>query len=169
MHPSNCMNLFDIENKDRRWLFHWLLTNLVFVTVFLCVLTFLRIGPTRPSIPIGLATASSISIDNDAGSIPPQGWRRTANGWENVSQWRVRPTQPLAELIRIQKGREPVWVQNGMQLVRDVSPLTYALLQITTIAAIVWIADRPAIRHRDRYRSAAHISAARCEHRHKSP
>ncbi len=141
MHSSIRMTLFEIRNKDRRWLIRWLLSNLVCVAAFACVLTFLRVTSTSPSIPIGTATADSLAIDKDPGSIPPQGWRRTANGWENVSQWRSRPTLPLAELILIQKGREPAWIQHVLQLLRDVSPLTYALLQITTIAAIVWIAE----------------------------
>ena len=141
VHPSLVMTLFNIESKDRQWLTRWLFSNLVCVTVLGCLLVLLRFESTTPVIPMTQATADTLTAVTEVGSIPPQGWRRTANGWEHTSHWRSRSSRPLAELILIQRDREPAWAQKGLHVLRELPPLTYAMFQLTAIAAIVWVAE----------------------------
>ena len=42
--------------------------------------------------------------------VPPQGWRRTRDGWEHVSTWRPLG-RPLGEIVMEQEAREPGWMK----------------------------------------------------------
>ncbi len=74
-------------------------------------------------------------------SVAPTGWRRTANGWENVATW-TKPSRPLREIVAMQHEREPQWMRSTLAGVRGLPPLAFAMLQITAIAAIVAIGRR---------------------------
>jgi len=70
-------------------------------------------------------------------SVAPQGWRRTSNGWELASRWRLPSSLTLGELILIQRDREPVWIRSSLKWLRELPPLTFAMFQLTAIAAIL--------------------------------
>ena len=68
----------------------------------------------------------------------PQGWRRTAEGWEHTSSWFKKP-QALSELIADQEAREPAWIGQLLAVIRGVSPILYSMAQIALIAMILWL------------------------------
>jgi hypothetical protein len=135
------MTLININPQDRRWIARWLRSNLVCVFVAGCLLLVLRVESTVPVIRMKQANADSVVRSEEGISVPPQGWRRTANGWEHVSGWQQLASRPLGELVLNQRRREPVWIQTALRTLRQLPPLTFALLQLTAIAAIVWVAE----------------------------
>jgi hypothetical protein len=68
--------------------------------------------------------------------IAPQGWRRTAQGWEHVSNWPPLP-RPLGEIIMRQQEREPAWIRFTLATIRGIPPLAFGMIQIAAIAAVV--------------------------------
>jgi hypothetical protein len=73
--------------------------------------------------------------------VAPQGWRRTDRGWENASSWRLA-ARSLAEIVKAQESREPMWMNRLLAGLRGVPPLAYAFLQIAAIAGIIAISRR---------------------------
>ena len=74
-------------------------------------------------------------------SVPPTGWRRTRNGWENTETW--RPTlASLGDIVREQQLREPTWIRNLLSQVRSIPPWGFAIFQIAVIAVVLAVADR---------------------------
>ena len=135
------MTLININSEDRRWLKRWLRSNLVCVAVAGCLLVALRGESNVPVIRMTQANAESI-VHTDAGiSVLPQGWRRTANGWEHVSRWQNPASLPLGELVLNQQQREPAWMKAVLRTLRMLPPLAFALMQLTAIAMIVWVAE----------------------------
>ncbi len=140
------MTFINIDANDRRWLAGWLRSNLICVLVALCLLAAVRVESTVPVIRMPQMSAQSTTAIADRHaqgfSVVPQGWRRTVNGWEYASGWQqFSSSRPLAELVSIQQAREPAWIQNGMRWLRELSPLTFAVLQLLAITAIVWSAE----------------------------
>jgi hypothetical protein len=70
----------------------------------------------------------------------PEGWRRTEQGWEHVSNWSL--PRSLGDIIESQQRREPVWAQFTLDLLNAVPPLVYGLIQIAAITVIVNIGGR---------------------------
>jgi hypothetical protein len=68
--------------------------------------------------------------------VLPHGWRRTDQGWEDVSKWRTS-ARPLAEIIVQQEARESASVQSALASLHGIPPLAFALLQIAAVAGIV--------------------------------
>lgn len=96
--------------------------------------------PVESAIPIRTVSVS------DAGTktVLPVGWRRTKNGWEHVSTWSefaVPAPASINELIARQHDREPRWMRTLMTRISRIPPLMIALIQITAIAAIVFVAE----------------------------
>lgn len=77
-----------------------------------------------------IATATAASI--------PQGFRRTAHGWEDASTWGVVRDEPemVEHWLQVQRQREPEWMRTLLSRIRSTSPLTVALIQIAAIACI---------------------------------
>jgi hypothetical protein len=73
--------------------------------------------------------------------VPPNGWRRTELGWENVSTW-PKPGRPLGAIVNEQELREPRWFNHVLSQVRQLPPLTFAALQVATIAIVVRLSRR---------------------------
>lgn len=71
-----------------------------------------------------------------AKSVTPQGWRRTDQGWEDVSAWR-RPARPLGVIVLEQELRERGWLMDVLGELRAIPPLGFALLQLVIVWAIV--------------------------------
>lgn len=65
----------------------------------------------------------------------PSGWRRTANGWENSSDW-FRPEYEINDWITRGLHHEPVWARRAFESIRDTSPLLIASYQIFAIAVL---------------------------------
>jgi len=80
--------------------------------------------------------------------VAPRGWRRTDRGWENASSWRLA-ARPLAEIVKAQESREPMWMNRLLAGLRGVPPLAYAFLQIAAIAGIVAVSRRARHESRD--------------------
>jgi hypothetical protein len=151
------MAMFNLDPQDRRWLRRWLGTQLICTSVAMAILLWLRIGsgvPIKPlPSPLPIATAQAASNQSlavtsqpaaamgNGVSVAPQGWRRTVNGWEHVSQWQLPPPRPLQEWISVQQQREPDWAEATLQRLRDLPPVNYALFQLTAIVGIVWLAE----------------------------
>jgi hypothetical protein len=74
-------------------------------------------------------------------SVPPTGWRRTRNGWENTATW--RPTlASLGDIVRQQQQREPIWMRNVLSQVRSVPPWAVAILQIVAVVVVLAVSGR---------------------------
>ena len=90
----------------------------------------LRVSSLRASSPSG-----PVAVD-------PVGWRRTADGWQHVSQWQSEPTRTMQEVIRdYQKSqRESDWARplGWLGWSRTAIPVwILAAVQLTLIGTIV--------------------------------
>ncbi len=135
------MTLLKINAQDRRWFARWLRGNLICVFVAGCLLLLLHVELTVPVVRMKQAHAGPSVTPQVGVSVLPKGWRRTSNGWEHVSHWRNPASLPLGELVVSQRQREPVLIQKILRSLREVPPLAFAMLQLTAIAAIVWVAE----------------------------
>ena len=169
------MKCFARHPDDVRWLRRWLRSHFVCVMSLAAFLVLLRMPSAQPrerearkelaelredlrsSDPSnGLGDEASLPPETEviylqargANPVPPQGWRRTDRGWEHVSTWR-RIGRPLAEIVMDQQDREPGWVNSGLARIRELPPLAFAMLQITAISAIFWLAGRDRRRSSD--------------------
>ncbi len=136
------MRFFHIHPHDSQWLRRWLRAQAFCVVVLVCVLLAMRAStPERlkGEPEANRIQANSVALEQMSRpiSVAPEGWRRTRNGWEHVSTWRSVATRPLAEIIESQRQAEPAWIQAGLLKIREVPPLMFALIQITSIAVIV--------------------------------
>lgn len=156
------MKFLDLHQDDAKWLRRWMRSNLVCVLGISCFLVALRDQTSLPFVSLGQLQADQLVAVRDETGVPtgdksstlppetelvlldkrrpnpvaPTGWRRTAQGWEDVSTWRPAP-RPLGEIIATQVDREPVWAREILGRLRGVPPLMFAMVQITAIAAIV--------------------------------
>lgn len=147
------MKFFDVHPDDARWLRRWLRSNVLCFGLIICFALAIRFDPvaSHEARSAGQAESSELAAlppetdlvlltSRDLNPIAPQGWRRTARGWEHVSSWSM--PRPLGEIIASQRSREPVWMQMTLAKLRNVPPLFFALLQIIAVAVIVAIARR---------------------------
>lgn len=77
--------------------------------------------------------------DSTAGrAVWPTGWRRTAQGWQHVSNWQGDSSRPseLPTLIAVQQAREPAWVSAGMRWLRGLSPLVVVAGQALMVVGV---------------------------------
>lgn len=152
MQVGTGMKLLHLHPDDARWLSRWLRSNLVCCLAIVGILLMIRQDSVVTPRTLATVRADIHPEDEPSGPLPPeselvlldaypsnpvapQGWRRTANGWEHVSTWRL--SRPLGEIIRTQRAREPVWIQFTLARLRDIPPWIYALLQIAAITMIV--------------------------------
>ena len=110
------------------------------MSVAVVLLMMIRIDWTVTNIPTMHATAQVVASTSAPVSVSPQGWRRTANGWEHSSQWRALSLS-LNDLILAQQQREPAWVQGALQRVRSLPPLVFCAMQLAMVALIVWVSE----------------------------
>lgn len=156
------------HSEDTRWFRRWVRSHFVCVLSLAAFLILLRMPSTEPRerearadlsehLDDPLSSDPSISSDEEAplppeteviylrsrraNPVPPQGWRRTDRGWEDVSTWR-KIGRPLAEIVIAQQNREPGWVSSGLARIRELPPLAFAMLQIAAVSAIFWLARR---------------------------
>jgi len=159
------MKLPRLDPDDRRWLFRWLRGNLVCVVLLLGLLLVLQIDTAVRMMPVShadpsLSTSFGTTDDHRATtgetavgiSVQPEGWRRTVNGWEHVSNWHASAV-PLEQVISGQRDREPYWVRALLAWLRSLSPVTYAAIQLATLIVAVAITEaqkqtRPSCRGR---------------------
>lgn len=146
------MNFFYLHPDDARWLRRWLRNNLVcFLAIlgFVLIVRFKGIGPLETMKPARadhseVATTNQLPAETEfvlltarsPNPITPEGWRRTEQGWEDVSNWPPLP-RPLAEIIMSQQQREPAWIQFALATVRGIPPLIFGMIQIAAIAVVV--------------------------------
>jgi hypothetical protein len=151
------MKFFYMHPDDAQWLRRWLRNNLVcFLAIlgFLLIIRFEGIDPleamkTARADHSEVATSSQLPAEREFAQltsrspdpIAPQGWRRTEQGWEDVSKWPPLP-RPLGEIILGQQEREPAWIQFSLATVRGIPPLAFAMLQIAAIAVVVNLSRR---------------------------
>lgn len=73
----------------------------------------------------------------------PDGWRRTINGWEQSSLWGLersgRSEMTLDELIDAEKESTPAVLRPTIELLRQLSPISIALIQIGLISVICYL------------------------------
>ncbi|MEO9592881.1 hypothetical protein [Rhodopirellula bahusiensis] len=91
-------------------------------------------------------------ISSGPRAVPPFGWRRTANGWENVAEWPDAHNQTggipaqvsLSDQILLQEKREPVVLRRSMDRLRHTHPAVIASIQIASVLVLfaTWIAVR---------------------------
>lgn len=94
----------------------------------------------RSSAPSSVKAETSEADQRPLNPVPPVGWRRTSQGWEHVSHWPTAP-RSLNELIIDQRAEEPAWVQACFRQLGSVSPLAFAMFQISAVALIVTAAE----------------------------
>jgi hypothetical protein len=150
------MNFFYVHPDDARRLRSWLFSNLLCFVAIVCFLLAIRFETSVPVAAMNQgarddqAELATVLPPNTEGvllssrsrsAVAPEGWRRTDQGWEDVSTWPALQ-RPLGEIIRHQEEREPAWIQFVLATLRDVPPLAFALLQVSMVAAIVILAKR---------------------------
>lgn len=126
------MKHVQIHPDDAAWMLRWLRGNVIGVVVCFGLMNVVADDPRT------LEARDSIAAANP---LDPEGWRRTANGWEHVSTW-PPPPRPLGDWIASQQAREPKWVQRTLAELRETPPLIFAMIQITAIAAVVVFTQR---------------------------
>lgn len=94
-------------------------------------------------------------ISSGPRAVPPVGWRRTSNGWENVAEWPSAynqtggiPTQvSLSDQILLQEKREPAVLRSSMDKLRSTHPAIIASIQIVSVLILfaTWVVlrDKP--------------------------
>jgi hypothetical protein len=78
-------------------------------------------------------------------AVPPTGWRRTRYGWEHVSTWPTLGSvsgKSINEVIEQQIRREPPWARALMSGLSEIPPVAIAMVQLTAIFIVLFIADR---------------------------
>ncbi len=86
-------------------------------------------------------SVSVLGVSSGPKSVPPEGWRRTAAGWQHVSTW-PKQNDSINSLLATQKSREPAMVRRAVQMIGGLSPATFALMQILAIGLIAVFASR---------------------------
>lgn len=91
------------------------------------------------------AATSEERISIGPRSVPPVGWRRTANGWEHVSEWPSAHT-PLKgisaqvsisdRIVSLEKS-EPAHLRHWMDRLRATHPVIIALGQIACVGLLL--------------------------------
>lgn len=148
--------------KEIRWFRRWLKGQLAFAAMVLMFVVLVR--AQSPQIPDSVndlehqasaQTGSSRVETRDATSkelppeteliylhrspanpVAPTGWRRTQNGWEDVSTWpAMAPSLP--EIVMRQELQESAWLRDSLRTLRRVPPLVFAMLQLAAVAVIV--------------------------------
>ena len=141
------MKLLHVHPSDRAWLRRWLRSNFSFFVVATTLLIAVRYQPEMPAGPRASASNGDLQLGaSDPGqprhgqpnAVAPDGWRRTSDGWEHVSNW--PSIKSINQLIAEQHEMEPEWIRSVFGKLRGISPLMVALLQITAIATIVNVA-----------------------------
>ncbi len=139
------MKRFQLTAEDAKWLRRWLRSNL---TVTGIIATLLLVAAAQPNFRVATndsATADEVApavevLDDEAMArlvaVAPQGWRKTADGWEHVSTWNM-PTKSLNDWIEEQEAAEPKWIRGTFDHIRQVSPIIIGMLQLTMIALVV--------------------------------
>ena len=156
------MEFFTIAPDDRRFLVRSMRCHLAIWMVIGLVFTIGSLVPSHSPYAASSAGAASsanatgsantagpiasvsVAVDEDAFSTDahvPVGWRRTANGWENTSNW-LSPHKSIDTWIEEQTSREPAWAQRTMAIIRNTPPLVFAMLQVLLITAVVLITTR---------------------------
>lgn len=146
------MKLLQINKEDSAWLKRWLRSNLSFFGVVVLLLVALKF---EPEMPVSRLSANDSVAENmeelppetekvllssrDPNPVLPQGWRRTRDGWEDVSTW-TKTGKNINDLIAEQKSQEPAWIRIVFSKIRAISPLMIALMQVSVVATIVNVA-----------------------------
>ncbi|MGB7324881.1 MAG: hypothetical protein WBD31_08405 [Rubripirellula sp.] len=87
-----------------------------------------------------------VTASADSKAVVPNGWRRTKYGWEHTSTWgltaAVKPSPSMQQWIERTAGRNPAWARTTFASIRQLSPITIALIQIALITAILKVSRR---------------------------
>lgn len=91
-------------------------------------------------------------ISSGPRAVPPVGWRRTANGWENSAEWPAAHSQKggisaqvsLSDQILLQQKREPAVLRRSMDTLRSTHPAIIASVQVASVLVLfaTWMALR---------------------------
>ena len=140
------MKLLTIRTEDKRWLAARLRVNLRCMLGIGLLCAAIHAAPPTPVVPANtkMPIPTVVVAENGTKTVMPVGWRRTKNGWEHVSTWPSfggAKAASINELIARQRDREPQWIRTAMARISNVPPLMVALIQITAIAAIVFVAE----------------------------
>ncbi|WDQ16933.1 hypothetical protein [Rhodopirellula sp. P2] len=110
-----------------------------------------RDQPTLAELPPEPAAAQP-PVASGPRAVPPVGWRRTINGWENVAEWPGAhnhlggiPAQvSLSDQIILQEKREPAMLRHWMDKLRHTHPAVIASVQIVSVLILfaAWLAVR---------------------------
>ena len=158
------MKSFHIHPSDIHWLKRWLTGHAVFLLLAGSLWAAVQYWPTpargvaqslvddqtlvaapgdAPADFGSKQAPPSFETDDQGFAVPPEGWRRTKDGWEHVSTWRPVP-RPLGEIVLEQEKREPAWMKSALAGVRGIPPLAFGLFQMTAIAVVVNLTKRRA-------------------------
>lgn len=100
-------------------------------------------------------------------SVPPEGWRLTADGWEQTDHWAASSSSQAAErlnrLIDLQYQQESATpmgsiITRFLGMLHGIDPITLASAQIAMIAMLLFIA-RYSQERRKRHDTFARITA----------
>lgn len=111
-----------------------------------------RERPQEPTVLSTSKTTHSAKATDGPRAVPPVGWRRTVNGWENVAEWPDAhnhtggiPAQvSLSDRIILQEKREPAMLRHGMDKLRHTHPAVIASVQVASVLILfaTWLAVR---------------------------
>lgn len=95
---------------------------------------------------VGFSSGDAITVTlidhSGAVAVTPQGWRRTADGWEHTTDWRAEgtlgpsPQQTMRAHLTAQAGRKPTIAGQAVEMLRSTSPVVIALWQVILISGI---------------------------------
>jgi len=140
------MKLPQIGSEERRWLASRLRAHAGCALGIAVLCGVIRAEPSHCIVPESPAPVIETAYDGERviKTVMPSGWRRTKDGWEHVSSWaHLLPQKPTSinELIADQHDREPKWLRQTMKRVGQIPPLMIAVIQVTAIAAITFVAE----------------------------
>jgi hypothetical protein len=154
--------MFSIHRSvsDPKFIRRFLVHQFVIVSAVYALMTavhYQAIGPSRPqgslvqsavatSVRSGGATRQSETVEKESQLVAvfPDGWRRTAQGWQHTSKWQTEgyyvlpATQSMRAILLAERNRERSLIEQSIESFRSISPIIIAVWQVTLIGCI-WI------------------------------
>lgn len=76
-------------------------------------------------------------------AVLPVGWRRTADGWQHVSEWAAATRSiPLSQHVVAQRNAQPAWLRAVMDSIRQIPPSSFAFAQLASVGLLFGMVNR---------------------------
>jgi hypothetical protein len=163
--PEECeywRDMFSIHRSvsDPKFIQRFFVHQLVIVSAVYAMMTAVQyqvIGPGRPqgslvqsavatSVRSSGATRQTESVEKQSQLVAvfPDGWRRTAQGWQHTSEWQtegysaIPAARSMRAILLAERNRERSLIEQSIDEFRSISPIIIAVWQVTLVGCI-WI------------------------------